>query len=190
MTTIADGEHGRHTLDTELIHRSLAGDRAAARELHGEYAPFAMAYLRRLGIWPDEIEDTCQEVFLRFFRHLAAFRGEAELKTWLFRLCATEARRVRRRRRVASMLAALLQREPTARAIPPAIWTDATLQRMVARALDRMAPAQREAFILFEVEGLTGKQAARAAGQSMPAAFRRLYEAQRVVREILGVDRN
>jgi len=37
---------------------------------------------------------------------------------------------------------------------------------------------------------LTGKQAARAAGQSMPAAFRRLYEAQRVVREILGVDRN
>jgi DNA-directed RNA polymerase specialized sigma24 family protein len=81
------------------------------------------------------------------------------------------------RQRVASLIAVLLHRDPTTRALPPAFWTDVTLQRMVARALARMAPDQRQSFLLFEVEGL-------------PATFRRLYQAQRVVRETLGVDRN
>jgi len=179
-----------HALDADLIHRSVAGDRAAARDLHAEYAPIAVAFLRRLGTRPDEIEDACQEVFLRFFRHLAAFRGEALLKTWLFRLCATEARRVRRRRKLAAALAMSLEREPATRTVPPAIWSEGTIQLMVKRALDRMAPEQRDAFILFQVEGLTGKEVARIRRRSLPATFRRLYEAQRVVRETLGIDRN
>ena len=37
---------------------------------------------------------------------------------------------------------------------------------------------------------MTGKEVARSNGSSLPATFRRLYEAQRVVRETLGVDRN
>jgi RNA polymerase sigma-70 factor (ECF subfamily) len=189
MTT-TDGASGRHAIDAELIQRSLAGDAAATRDLHGEYAPIAIAFLRRLGTRPEEIDDACQEVFLRFFRHLGAFRGEAELKTWLFRLCATEARRMRRRRKLAATLALLLQREPAARAVAPATWSDATMHRLVAQALDRMAPAQREAFLLFQLEGLTGKEVARLAGQSLPSAFRRLYEAQRLVRETLDLDRN
>jgi len=179
-----------HALDADLIHRSVAGDHAAARDLHNEYAPIAIAFLRRLGTRPDEIEDACQEVFLRFFRHLAAFRGEALLKTWLFRLCATEARRVRRRRKLAAALAMSLEREPATRTVPPAIWSEGTIQLMVKRALDRMAPEQRDAFILFQVEGLTGKEVARIRRRSLPATFRRLYEAQRVVRETLGIDRN
>jgi RNA polymerase sigma-70 factor (ECF subfamily) len=190
MTTTDSRDGGRHDLDTDLIHRSLAGDDAAARELHSEYAPVAIAYLRRLGTQPGEIEDACQEVFLSFFRHLASFRGEAELKTWLFRLCVTEARRARQRRRLAALIAGVLQREPTTRAVPPAIWTDMTLVKLVARAVDGMAPAQRDAFIRFEMEGLTGKEIARLNGSSLPATFRRLYEAQRAVRETLEIDRN
>jgi RNA polymerase sigma-70 factor (ECF subfamily) len=190
MTMITDGERYRHELEIDLIHRALAGDRAAARELHSEYAPVALAFLRRLGTRPDELEDACQEVFLRFFRHLGAFRGESALKTWFYRLCATEARRARRSRRVAASIAQLLQRQPAAHAVLPAICSDATIAALVSRALAQMAPAQREAFILFAVEGLTGKEVARLAGHSLPSTFRRLYEAQRVVRKTLGVDRN
>jgi RNA polymerase sigma-70 factor, ECF subfamily len=190
MTTMDRRDAGRHAVDTELIHRSLAGDREAARDLHQQYAPIAIAYLRRLGTQPNELEDACQDVFLRFFRHLAAFRGEAEVKTWLFRLCVTEARRARRRRRLATLVVGLLQREPTTRAVPPAIWSDATMQKLIARAIDRMAPAQRDAFIHFEVEGMTGKEVARLNGASLPATFRRLYEAQRLLRETLGGERN
>lgn len=176
----------RRNTDADLIRRSLAGDRVAARELHRQYAPVATAFLRKLGTRPDEMEDAGQEVFLQFFRHLPGFRGEAELKTWLYRLCITEARRVRRRRKVGAALAAVLRSEPPSRAIAPAFRSDATIQALVKRALDRMEPEQRLAFILFEIEGFTGKQVAKIAGSSLPSTFRRLYGAQRVLRAVLS----
>ena len=60
---------------------------------------------------------------------------------------------------------------------------------MVKRAVERMPPDQRQAFILFELDGLTGKEVAKIGGRSLPATLRRRYEAQRVVQEILGVEK-
>jgi RNA polymerase sigma-70 factor (ECF subfamily) len=185
---IAGGSSRRHS-DAELIHRSLEGDCLAARDLHREYAPIATAFLRKLGIRGDEADDACQEVFLQFFRYLPSFRAEAELKTWLFRLCVTEARRIRRRRKTGTALAAVLRRHPIANEVPPASRSDATIQELVKRAVDRMPPDQRQAFILFELDGLTGKEVAKIGGRSLPATLRRRYEAQRVVQAILGVEK-
>jgi RNA polymerase sigma-70 factor (ECF subfamily) len=179
------GGSRRRRADADLIHRSFAGDCLAARDLHREYAPIAAAFLRKLGIRGDEIDDACQEVFLQFFRYLDRFRAEAELKTWLFRICVTEARRVRRRRKSGTALEAVLRSLPTRNDVPPARLSDATIQELFRRALDRMRPDQRQAFILFELDGLTGKEVAKIGGRSLPATLRRRYEAQRVVQEIL-----
>jgi RNA polymerase sigma-70 factor, ECF subfamily len=183
------GGSPRRQSDADLIHRSLEGDRRAARELHRQYAPIATAFLRKLGIRRDEVDDARQEVFLQFFRYLAGFRAEAELKTWLFRLCVTEARRTRQRRKSGTVLAARLRRLPTDNRVPPASRSEATIQELVKRALDRMPPDQRQAFILFELDGLTGKEVAKIGGRSLPATLRRRYEAQRVVHETLGFER-
>jgi RNA polymerase sigma-70 factor (ECF subfamily) len=177
----------RRSVDAGLIQRSLAGEGEAARELHRHYLPIASCFLRKLGTRPEELEDAGQEVFLQFFRHLASFRGEAELKTWLYRLCITEARRVRRRRKIGEALATLLRQEPPSGTVPPALRSEATIQELVRRALDRMQPEQRRTFLLFEIEGLTGRQVAELGGRSVPSTFRRLYEAQRVLHETLAV---
>jgi len=179
---------GRRTLDAELIRRSVAGDDAAARELHRHYQPIVSSFLRKLGTQPHELEDACQDVFTLFFRHVASFRGEAELKTWVFRLCASEARKVRRRRRIGATLAAVLRREPPEDVVAPAVRSDATIHELATRALDRMTPEQRLAFVLFEVEGLRGKQVAQVTGKSMAWTFRRLYEAQEIFRDTLGIE--
>jgi RNA polymerase sigma-70 factor, ECF subfamily len=179
---------GRRALDAELIRRTVAGDDAAARELHRHYQPVVSSFLRKLGTQPHELEDACQDVFTLFFRHVASFRGEAELKTWVFRLCASEARRVRRRRRLGAALTAVLRSEPAEDAVAPAVRSDATIHDLATRALDRMTPEQRLAFVLFEVEGLRGKQAAEVTGRSLAWTFRRLYEAQQIFRETLGID--
>jgi len=179
---------GRRTLDAELIRRSVAGDDAAARELHHHYQPIVSSFLRKLGTQPHELEDACQDVFTLFFRHVASFRGEAELKTWVFRLCASEARKVRRRRRIGATLAAVLRREPPEDVVAPAVRSDATIHELATRALDRMTPEQRLAFVLFEVEGLRGKQVAQVTGKSMAWTFRRLYEAQQIFRDTLGIE--
>ena len=127
-------------------------------------------------------------MFTLFFRHVASFRGEAELKTWVFRLCASEARKVRRRRRIGATLAAVLRREPPEEVVAPAVKSDATIHELATRALDRMTPEQRLAFVLFEVEGLRGRQVAEVTGKSMAWTFRRLYEAQRIFRDTLGIE--
>jgi RNA polymerase sigma-70 factor (ECF subfamily) len=131
------------------------------------------------------MDDACQEVFLQFFRYLARFRAEAELKTWLFRLCVTEARRGRRRRKSGDALAAVLRSQPTRNEVPPASLSDATIEKRIRQAVDRMQPDQRQAFILFEFDGLTGKEVAKIGGRSLPATLRRRYEAQRVLQEAL-----
>jgi RNA polymerase sigma-70 factor (ECF subfamily) len=182
------GRPDRRCVDTELIRGTLAGDRKAARELHRHYYPIVSSFLRKLGVLPHDLEDACQEVFTQFFRYVGGFRGDAELKTWVFRLCVTEARRARRRRRVAAVLAGLLSREPPEETVPAPVTSDRTIHDLAKGALDRMDPDQRLAFVLFEIEGLTGRQAAEIAGKTMAAMFRRLYEAQRIFRETLGID--
>jgi RNA polymerase sigma-70 factor (ECF subfamily) len=189
MRSGGPGGSARRHADAELIHRSLRGDCLAARELHRKYAPIATAFLRKLGILGDEIDDARQEVFLQFFRYLGSFRAEAELKTWLFRLCVSQARRIRRHRQSRTALAALLRQQPPRIDVPPASRSDATIQELVKRALERMPPDQRQAFMLFEVDGLTGKEVAKIGGRSLPATLRRRYEAQRVVHETLGFER-
>jgi len=184
----APSDGGRRALDAELIRRTLAGDDTAARELHHHYQPIVSSFLRKLGTKPHELEDACQDVFTLFFRHVAAFRGEAELKTWVFRLCASEARKVRRRRRIGAALAAVLRRELPEEVVAPAVKSDATIHELATRALDRMTPEQRLAFVLFEVEGLRGRQVAEVTGKSMAWTFRRLYEAQQLFRETLGIE--
>lgn len=178
----------RRAEDAALIRRTLAGDGTAARALHRHYYPIAASFLRKLGARPSDIEDTCQEVFLQFFRYLRSFRGQAELKTWLYRLCVTEARRARRRRRIGAALASVLRWEPRELAVPAAQRSERTIQTLVERALDRMGPAHRLVFVLFEMEGLPGKEVAELARCPEASMWRRLHEARRVLRETLGME--
>jgi len=46
-----------------------------------------------------EAEDVAQEVFLQVFRYLSRFQGRAELKTWVYKICSSQASRLRRRMR-------------------------------------------------------------------------------------------
>ena len=188
MTAVSTLGSARRPDAVELIQRSVRGDERAASDLHRAYAPIATAFLRKLGIRRDEIDDARQDVFLQFFRYLAGFRAEAELKTWLFRLCVSEARRTRRRRESGVALGVRLRTYPVNDVAPPASRSEETIRELVKRALDRMPADQRQAFILFELDGLTGKEVAKIGGRSLPSTLRRRYEAQRVVRDLLGIE--
>ncbi len=174
--------------DSELVARCVSGDGAAAHALHEKYYPAAAAFLRKLGARPDEMEDACQEVFLQFFRYLPSFRGEAQIKTWLFRLCISEARRARRKRRVRATLATLLGREVRREAaVPPATVSEATLRRRVEIGLDRLSEGHRLVFVLLEMEGLPANQVAELARCSEATVWRRVGEVRRRCREMLGL---
>jgi RNA polymerase sigma-70 factor (ECF subfamily) len=173
--------------DDTLVPRVAAGEDAAWRAFHRHHLPVAISFLRKLGVRDGEIEDACQNVFLRAHRSLPAFRGEAQVKTWFYRLCATEAARTRaQRRRVAAAIDALCARQPAdAVASPAATCSDGALVDRAGQALRSMKDHERLVFVLYEIEGLPGKTIAAIAGCPVATVWRRLHDARRTFRRAL-----
>src|SRR6188768_33875 len=100
--------------DSPLLLECVRGNHEAWRSLHVRYYPVTVAFLRKLGVVESDLDDAAQEVFLQMHRYLPRFRGNAELKTWLYRLCITQARHLRRRRRVSDALRSWFSLRPEA----------------------------------------------------------------------------
>jgi RNA polymerase sigma-70 factor (ECF subfamily) len=174
-----------------LVSRCVSGEAGAWRALHGRYHPIVAAYLRRLGVRDAELEDACQEVFLQTFRYLPAFRGGAALPTWLYRLCVTQARKARQRRRRAAAARELLEREgEPGRAAAGAEMTERWARQRVGAALEALPQGERLVFALFEIRGLAGKEIAEIAGCPVATVWRRLHEARQTFRAAIEENRN
>jgi RNA polymerase sigma-70 factor (ECF subfamily) len=174
--------------DPDLVRRCVLGDEQAWRSLHQRYFRVAAAFLRRLGVSESELDDATQDVFLQVFRYLPRFRGEAELKTWLYQLCITQARRTRRARHVLAILRAAFG-GPSAETLvtTPGISEEAALRRIDA-ALARLCETERTVFVLYEMEGLSGKEIAAIVGVKEPTVWSRLHYARKGFRKALGFD--
>ncbi len=111
-------------------------------------------FIGALGVSPEEREDAAQDVFVAVYRSLEAFRGEAQLSTWIYRIAARHAGRMGHRRRMREMLGTLLLREPAPPPAPdPA--ERASQLNLVDTLLGRLSPKKRMVFVLFEVEGVS-----------------------------------
>jgi RNA polymerase sigma-70 factor, ECF subfamily len=164
--------------EESLVRRCVEGERMAWRVLHRRYEPIARAFLRRLGVRATELDDICQDVFLRMFRALPKFRGEAELKTWLYRLCVTEARRARRHTSVAQALRKLLLTSPPERRTTGLELTGESASRKLQLGLSSLKEAERAVFVMYELEGIPGKQIAEVLSCPEATVWRRLHYAR------------
>src|SRR4051812_21979027 len=90
--------------DEELVARSVRGDADSFNELilRWERPIYALAY-RTIGR-EEDARDVCQETFLRAFRALPAFRGQAKFSSWLYRIALNLCRDWLRRERRAAIL--------------------------------------------------------------------------------------
>jgi RNA polymerase sigma-70 factor, ECF subfamily len=158
----------------ELIDRCLGGDRSAWGALYQLHRPRAVAFLRRLGVPARETEDAWQEVFLQVFRYLARFERRADFRTWLYKLCISQAARWRRRAVLARPLTWLGMAEP----VTQPEWSTSRAVELVDRALARLSAGHRAAFVLFELEGLPAAGVARALGIPEASARRKIHEAR------------
>jgi RNA polymerase sigma-70 factor (ECF subfamily) len=164
----------------------VEGDRGAWRQLHRQYYPVAAAFLRKLGVHERDLDDACQEVFLQMFRYLSRFRGEADPKTWLYRLCITQARRTRLRHKVTHALEHVLALLPRDALVSTPSFSESAAQRRIEQALAQLSEKERSAFVLYEMEGVAGKQVASIVGCKEATLWRRLHYARHVFREALA----
>jgi RNA polymerase sigma-70 factor (ECF subfamily) len=108
--------------------------------------------------------DATQNVFLVVYRKLPEFEGRAQLRTWIFQICRRVASDYRRsapiRREVITDITELTERTDRERAAAPGA-DQAARVRLARSILDRLTENQREVFILYELEGLSGEEIAQ-----------------------------
>jgi RNA polymerase sigma-70 factor (ECF subfamily) len=174
--------------ESKLIEDCAEGDALAWRKLHRKYYPVAAAFLRKLGVRERDLEDATQDVFLQMHKYLPRFRRQAELSTWLYRLCITQARHTRRRLRVTEALLSLLSLMPNSSMLSEPAFSEDLAKQRIALALAALPEGERSVFVLYEMEGLSGKQIAEIVKCPEATVWRRLHYARRTFRQALGID--
>ena len=180
--------HWSGRIDSRLLDDCLEGDESAWRHLHRLSYPRAAAFLRKLGVSELDLEDAAQDVFVQLFRYLPNFRRESELSTWLYRICISQARSVRRRKRVTQTLARLLALGTTPTLVSTPSLPDAVARRRVEAALSKMTEGDRTVFVLYEMEGVPGKRIAEIVDSPEASVWRRLHGARQVFRRALEAE--
>jgi RNA polymerase sigma-70 factor (ECF subfamily) len=179
--------------DEELVARSISGDAESFNELilRWERPIYALAY-RTIGR-EEDARDVCQETFLRAFRALPGFRGQAKFSSWLYRialnLCHDWMRRQRRTPVVQApegvdLMELAASTEPSESIEDLVARKDLT--RLVERAMARLPEEQRTAIILKEYHGLTFQEIADLVGCPLSTVKTRLYQGLIVLRRELA----
>jgi len=156
-------------------------------EVYEQHADFTWRTLRRLGVADEEARDAAHEVFLIVHAQLGSFEGRSSLRTWLFAICRSVARDFRRRQRRAGRLMAAIdvEEEIDLRAdVGRAVEHQEQLAQL-ERILASLPTAQRNVFILFEIEKLTGEELAEILEIPLGTAYSRLQLARKAFREAL-----
>jgi RNA polymerase sigma-70 factor (ECF subfamily) len=164
----------RSTAEAQFLERLQRGDTAAFEQLVAERSGDIYALLFRLTSDAEEARDLTQETFLRAFQGIQRFRGDADLKTWIYRIAINQARnrwrwwRRRRRDAMVSLDAPAGDSEQTVGsglrnvdAIDPEQETLARERELQLReALQGLRSSYREAVILRDVEGFSYEEIA------------------------------
>ena len=160
-------------------------------QVYERHADFVWRTLRRLGVAEADARDAAHDVFLIVHRELERFEGRSSLTTWLFAICRSVARDFRRRERQGARLTtdAELDDEIDLRAdVGRAVEHQEQLAQL-ERILSTLSTEQRNVFILFEIEKLTGEELAEALAIPLGTVYSRLALARKAFREELQRNR-
>lgn len=153
--------------EKELIERAQRGEMGAFRELVERYQKTVYFLALDLCGCRQDAEDISQEVFLKAYRFLPNFRGEARLSSWLYRItvnCFMDTRRKTQLQTLSLHNDAPGENHPPELSLPdPAADPSAParsheLQQHIRRALGRLSPRERSVFVLRHYQELPLKE--------------------------------
>jgi len=179
--------------DEELVARSIGGDADSFNQLilRWERPIYALAY-RTIGR-EEDARDVCQETFLRAFRALPGFRGQAKFSSWLYRIALNLCRDWIRRERRAPIVQPpedVDVMELAAASEPSESIEDLVARKDLSRAVERamalLPDEQRTAIVLKEYHGLTFQEIAELLGCPLSTVKTRLYQGLTVLRRELA----
>ncbi|WP_127127268.1 RNA polymerase sigma factor [Georgenia sp. SYP-B2076] len=164
--------------DAVLARRAALRDHAAFGVIVDRHGPALYRYSYRMLQHHSDTQDCLQEVLVAAWRGLPAFRGDAELRTWLFALAINQVRTFLRRRPPSTLPVEELQIAAPGRSDPEqhALATD--LLSALDRALRELPLSQRSTWLLVEIEGLSYAEVAEIRHTTVDAVRGQLHRAR------------
>jgi len=186
-------------LEDQFIERLKRGEAAAFETLVNERSGEIYGLLYRLTENGDEARDLTQETFLRAFQSIRSFRGESDLRTWIYRIAINQARnrwRWWRRRRRDSTVSIDSPGENGRPALVATLKADDarspeqdTLaherEEALRKGLKSLRLVYRETVILRDIEGLAYEEIAKALDISVGTVKSRLARGRQELRSKL-----
>lgn len=198
MDPAAARSFDRNTPDSELARRVAAGDGDAFQLLMRRYNQTLYRTARSILKNEADAEDAVQEAYLRAYRGMARFRGDAKLSTWLVRIVINEAiarRRLRSRHAEVIRLDGETEQDSGVEQMnvnearpeqPERAVLRAETRRLLEAKIDALPDAFRTVFVLRALEEMSVEEAAAVLEIPEATVRTRFFRAKGLLREALA----
>jgi len=179
--------------DAVLVQRTVAGDQRAYGLLVLKYQRRIQRLIGRMVRDVDLVEDICQETFIRAYRALHQFRGDAQFYTWLYRIAVNTAKKfLLEMKNDPTVSEGFLanddddetswkKNEPIADDGPESILAAKEIAAVVNAAMDDLPADLRQAVVLREIEGLSYEEIAAAMNCPVGTVRSRIFRAREAI---------
>lgn len=181
--------------DLQLVERTVAGDQRAYELLVIKYQRRIERLIGRMVRDVDLVQDIAQETFLRAYRALHQFRGDAQFYTWLYRIAVNTAKKTLMDLKRDPLITesalrgasddddetSVMTRELTSDDTPETVLAAKEVAEAVNAALQALPLELRQAVTLREIEGLTYEEIAQAMGCPIGTVRSRIFRAREAI---------
>ncbi len=180
--------------DLLLVERTLAGDQRAFELLVVKYQRRIQRLIGRMVRDVDLVEDIAQETFIRAYRALHQFRGDAQFYTWLYRIAVNTAKKALMELKHDPTVSESALRasddedetsharnEPTTDETPESVLAAKEIGAVVNAAMDALPDDLRQAVVLREIEGLSYEEIAAAMDCPIGTVRSRIFRAREAI---------
>ena len=176
-----------------LVERTVAGDQKAFELLVIKYQRRIQRLIGRMVRDVDLVEDIAQETFIRAYRALAQFRGEAQFYTWLYRIAINTAKKalmdLKRNPTVSENAyksddddeTSPVENELTSSETPEAVLASKEIAEIINTAMDALPVELRQAITLREIEGLSYEEISEAMNCPIGTVRSRIFRAREAI---------
>lgn len=180
-------------IDAILVERTVAGDQKAFELLVIKYQRRIQRLIGRMVRDVDLVEDIAQETFIRAYRALGQFRGEAQFYTWLYRIAVNTAKKalmdLKRNPTVSENAyksddddeTSRVENELTSPETPEAVLASKEIANIINGAMQDLPEELREAITLREIEGLSYEEISEAMNCPIGTVRSRIFRAREAI---------
>ena len=179
--------------DAILVARTVAGDKKAYELLVIKYERRIQRLIGRMVRDVDLVEDIAQETFIRAYRALAQFRGDAQFYTWLYRIAVNTAKKALMELKRDPTISensfksgnddetSPLENELTSSETPEAIFASKEIAVMINAAMAALPDELRQAITLREIEGLSYEEISELMNCPIGTVRSRIFRAREAI---------